>query len=55
MKQRIYGIKKGRNLMETFSDEFMVEQAAFTEQQDSDAADGSIVHMYEYNNQFVDR
>ena len=35
--------------------EFMVEQAAFTEQQDTDAADGSIVYMYEYRNQFMDR
>ena len=35
--------------------EFMVEQAACTEQQDTDAADGSIVHMYEYSDQFVDR
>ena len=34
---------------------FMAEQAAFTEQQDTDAADGSIVHMYEYRDQFVDR
>ena len=35
--------------------EFMVEQVTFTEQQDTDAAYGSIVHMYEYSNQFVDR
>ena len=33
----------------------MVEQAAFTEQQDTDAADGSIVYMYEYRDQFMDR
>ena len=33
----------------------MAEQAACTEQQDTDAADGSIVHMYEYRDQFVDR
>lgn len=33
----------------------MAEQTAFAEQQDPDAADGSIVHMYEYSDQFVDR
>ena len=33
----------------------MAEQTAFTEQQDTDAVDGSAVHMYEYSNQFVDR
>lgn len=35
--------------------EFMVEQAACTEQQDTDAIYGSIVYMYEYRDQFVDR
>ena len=33
----------------------MAEQTAFAEQQNSYAADGGIVHMYEYSDQFVDR